>query len=50
MPERKVRSIEEFLEKFPQVKTVIVDGTERSIRRPKDAEQQKAILPGCSII
>jgi DDE superfamily endonuclease/Helix-turn-helix of DDE superfamily endonuclease len=46
LPERKVRSVEEFLEKFPEVKVVIVDGTERPIQRPKDTEQQKANYSG----
>lgn len=41
LPERKLRSIEEFLERFPDVKEVILDGTERPVQRPKDAEKQK---------
>lgn len=46
LPERKLRSLEEFLERFPDVKAVIVDGTERPIQRPKDSEQQKAHYSG----
>jgi hypothetical protein len=38
LPARKVRSIEEFLEGFPEVKEVILDGTERPVQRPKDPE------------
>jgi hypothetical protein len=34
LPERKLRSIEEFLERFPDVKEVILDGTERPVQRP----------------
>jgi hypothetical protein len=30
---RKIQSIEEFLEHFPTVKEVIVDGTERPINK-----------------
>jgi DDE superfamily endonuclease/Helix-turn-helix of DDE superfamily endonuclease len=41
LPERKLRSIEEFLERFPDVQAVILDGTERPGQRPKDPEQQK---------
>jgi hypothetical protein len=32
LPERKLRSLEEFWERFPEVKTVIVDGTVTMIR------------------
>jgi hypothetical protein len=41
LPERKLRSMEEFLERFPDVKEVILDGTERPVQRPKDSEKQK---------
>ncbi len=41
LPERKLRSLEEFLEYFPEVGEVILDGTERPVQRPKDPEQQK---------
>lgn len=41
LPVRKLRSMEEFLERFPEVKEVILDGTERPVQRPKDAEKQK---------
>jgi hypothetical protein len=40
LPKRKLRSLEEFLERFPDVKEVILDGTERPVQRPKDSEQQ----------
>lgn len=40
LPERKINSIGEFLEKFPEVKEVIIDGTERPVQRPKDPEKQ----------
>jgi hypothetical protein len=30
LPERRISSVAEFLEKFPQVKKIIIDGTERS--------------------
>jgi len=46
LPERKVRSMEEFLERFPDVQEVIVDGTERPVQRPKDAQQQKEHYSG----
>lgn len=46
LPERKLRSLEEFLERFPEVKEVILDGTERPVQRPKDSEQQKENYSG----
>lgn len=46
LPERKIHSIAEFLEKFPEVKEVLIDGTERPIQRPKDAEKQTANYSG----
>lgn len=36
-----LNSIEEFIEHFPTVREVIIDGTERPISRPKDAEKRR---------
>jgi len=46
LPERKIRSIEEFFEKFPQLKDVFLDGTERPIQRPKDPKKRKKVYSG----
>jgi DDE superfamily endonuclease/Helix-turn-helix of DDE superfamily endonuclease len=46
LPERKLESMEQFLERFPEVKEVILDGTERPVQRPKDAEKQKEHYSG----
>jgi hypothetical protein len=46
LPERKLRSMAEFLERFPDVKKVILDGTERPVQRPKDPETQKENYSG----
>lgn len=46
LPERKVRSMEEFLERFPEVKAVSFDGTERPVQRPKDSDKQKEHYSG----
>jgi hypothetical protein len=46
LPERKLESIEQFLERYPAVKAVILDGTERPVQRPKDAENQKEHYSG----
>ena len=40
LPERKINSIAEFLEKFPEIREIIIDGTERPVQRPKDAAKQ----------
>jgi hypothetical protein len=45
-PERKINSVEEFLEKFPEVKDIMVDGTERRIQRPKKTKQNKRTYSG----
>ncbi|WP_245562215.1 transposase family protein [Stanieria cyanosphaera] len=46
LPERKLNSIEAFLERYPKVKKVIIDGTERPIQRPKNPEKQKLHYSG----
>lgn len=46
LPERKLRNIEEFVERFAAVKEVMIDGTERPIQRPKDAKRQKEHYSG----
>jgi len=46
LPERKINSVEEFLEKFPEVKDVFVDGTERRMQRPKKTKQNKRSYSG----
>lgn len=46
LPARKIHSIEQFVEQFPTVKRVMIDGTERPIQRPKDPEQQKLNYSG----
>lgn len=46
LPKRKISSLKEFFELFPEVKEVLVDGTERPIQRPKDKEKQKENYSG----
>ncbi|WP_242055562.1 transposase [Nostoc flagelliforme] len=46
LPERHLESIEAFLSRFPGVQRVMIDGTERPIARPQDAEQQKQNYSG----
>lgn len=46
LPERKLSSVEEFVARFPGVKRVMIDGTERPIQRPKDPERQNQNYSG----
>lgn len=46
LPERKIESIEQFLRRFPEVKEVILDGTERPVQRPQDEKQQQEHYSG----
>jgi DDE superfamily endonuclease/Helix-turn-helix of DDE superfamily endonuclease len=46
LPVRKLRSIEEFIERFPDIREVIIDGTERPVQRPQDPDKQKAHYSG----
>ncbi|NJL40090.1 MAG: transposase [Leptolyngbyaceae cyanobacterium SM1_4_3] len=46
LPERKLETIEQFLVRYPEVKEVMIDGTERPIARPKDREKQKHTYSG----
>lgn len=46
LPERKLHSVEEFVEHFPQAKEVMIDGTERPIQPPQNSEQQRSHYSG----
>jgi len=46
LPKRQIKSVEEFFEAFPEAKEVFLDGTERPIQRPKNAEKQTANYSG----
>lgn len=46
LPARKICRVEEFLRRFPKVKDVFVDGTERPVRRPSGHEAQKPYYSG----
>jgi hypothetical protein len=46
LPVRKIKSIEEFLRVFPELKDLFIDGTERPTQRPQDKETQKNITQG----
>lgn len=46
LPERKINSMEEFIEKFPEVKDLFVDATERPVQRPKNKKKQRKLYSG----
>ena len=46
LPERKITSIEEFYQKFPEARDVLVDGSERPIQKPKDLKKRKKVYSG----
>jgi len=46
LPKRKLRSLEEFLKWFLEIKVLILGGTERPVQHPQDAQQQKEHYSG----
>jgi hypothetical protein len=46
LPTRQIRSVEEFLQRFPEVRDLFLDGTERPTQRPQQAGQQRARYSG----
>src|SRR4030042_11886 len=46
LPVRKMRTLEEFFQAFPEAREVFIDGTERPIQRPKNKKKQKANYSG----
>jgi len=46
LPERKITSVEEFFEKFPEAKDIFIDGTERRIQRPRSNKRNKKFYSG----
>lgn len=46
LPERKITSIEELKRKFPGLKDLFIDGTERRIERPTSLKRRKKLYSG----
>lgn len=46
LPQRRIGSIEEFIQRFPAVKDVFIDGTERPVQRPQQAKAQQELYSG----
>lgn len=46
LPERRIGSVKEFIERFPEVNELLIDGTERPIQRPQEENRQRACYSG----
>jgi DDE superfamily endonuclease/Helix-turn-helix of DDE superfamily endonuclease len=46
LPARQIRSVAEFVQRFPPVQDLFVDGTERPTQRPQQAARQRARYSG----
>ena len=46
LPARKITSIEEFYQKFPEARDVLVDGSERPVQKPKNQKKRKKLYSG----
>lgn len=46
LPKRQIRSVEEFLEAFPEAKDVFIDGTERRTQKPENPKRRKKLYSG----
>ena len=46
LPQRRIRSVAEFRQRFPEVKDVMIDGVGRPIQRPQSSKQQNRHYSG----
>jgi hypothetical protein len=46
LPARQIRSVEEFLQRFPEVRDLFIEGTERPTQRPHKTGRQRARYSG----
>ena len=46
LPKRQIRSMEEFINLYPNIQDIFIDATERRVQRPKDYEKQKRLYSG----
>jgi len=46
LPKRKIRTVAEFMQHFPEIKDVFIDGTERPVQRPHKAKAQRKHYSG----
>lgn len=46
LPQRKINSVEEFFERFPEAKEVFLDGTERRVQKPRNLKRRAKLYSG----
>lgn len=46
LPKRKINSVEEFFELFPEAKDVFLDGTQRRVQRPRNLKKRAKLYSG----
>lgn len=46
LPKRRISTLEEFFQAFPEAREVFTDGTERPVQRPKNKKRQKDCYSG----
>lgn len=46
LPARKISSVEEFLSKFPEARSLFIDGTERRVQKPVGQKRSKRLYSG----
>ena len=46
LPKRKVQSLKDLFDSFPETKDLFIDGTERLINRPKQSKNQRNTYSG----
>ncbi len=46
LPERRISSVDEFFEKFPEAKEVFLDGTERRVQKPVSKSRRNKLYSG----
>ena len=46
LPKRKITSVEEFFETFPEAKEVFLDGSERRVQKPKNLKKRAKLYSG----
>lgn len=46
LPKRQIRSVEEFIKLFPEVKDIFPDGTDRRVQKPVSRKRRKKLYSG----
>jgi hypothetical protein len=46
LPKRKIKSVEEFFQCFPEAKEVFLDGTERRVQKPRNLKKRAKLYSG----